>query len=281
MAALGKFNILMVVKEVDFGVYLNGGDLGEILLPRRYAPADCEIGDSLKVFVYLDSNDLPIATNEIPLVTVGECASLTVLAVNEVGAFLDWGLPKDLLVPFSEQGAPMQVGRSYVVHVYTDNASDRIVATTRLNKYLPEFSDDFQIGQAVDLLIFSRTDLGYKAVVDNVVVGLIFQSEAIKPLKIGMRTKGYIKQVREDGKLDLSLQLTTKQGLTSLADIILAHLIAEGGSSSITDRSSPDVIAAQFGVSKKSYKKALGGLYKQRKIIITPEKISVVAANGD
>ena len=168
-----------------------------------------------------------------------------------------------------------------MVHVYTDNASDRIVATTRLNKYLPEFSDDFQIGQAVDLLIFSRTDLGYKAVVDNVVVGLIFQSEAIKPLKIGMRTKGYIKQVREDGKLDLSLQLTTKQGLTSLADIILAHLIAEGGSSSITDRSSPDVIAAQFGVSKKSYKKALGGLYKQRKIIITPEKISVVAANGD
>lgn len=275
MAAIGKQNTLTISKVVDFGVYLDGGDETDILLPARYAPEGCKVGESLSVFVYLDSDDLPIATTETPKAMAGECKSLKVIEVNQVGAFLDWGLPKDLLVPFSEQGKPLEVGRHYVVFLYIDKASERIVASTKVDKFLAETSVYFTPNQAVDLLIYGRTELGYKAVINNVVVGLIFHNEVFKPLRIGDATKGYIKQVRADGKLDLCLQLANKQGLDSLADEVLAYIEAQGGSTTLTDRSSPEDIAAQFGVSKKSYKKALGGLYKQRKIIISPGEITL------
>ncbi len=281
MAAIGKHNTLTITKIVDFGVYLDGGNEEDILLPARYVPEGCEVGAAIEVFVYLDSEDLPIATTETPKAMVGECVSLKVIEVNEVGAFLDWGLPKDLLVPFSEQSKPLEVGRSYVVYLYIDKASERIVASTKVDKFLAETSIYFTAGQAVDLLIYGRTDLGYKAVINNAVIGLVFHNEVFKPLRVGEATKGFIKQVRADGKLDLCLQLANKQGLDSLAEQVLAYIQEQGGSTTLTDRSSPADIAAQFGVSKKSYKKALGGLYKQRKIVITPDRISLADQDGD
>ena len=276
MAEIGKFNTLRVIKRLDFGIYLDGGDLDEILLPARYVPEQCEIGDQLEVFIYLDSEDLLIATTEIPKATVGECAYLKVLDVNRVGAFLDWGLPKDLLVPFSEQIKPMEVGQSYVVYLYLDDASERITGTTRLENFLPDASPYFKVDQQVDLLIAGQTDLGYKAVVNGVVTGLIFQSEVFKPLQQGQELKGYIKQVRADKKLDLYLQRTSRESLDDLSKQIMAFIKQQGGQITLTDKSSPEAIAQQFNVSKSSYKKSLGKLYKKKMIVITKETVSLV-----
>ena len=185
MAQVGRFNKLEVVKEVDFGVYLDGGELGTILLPQRYMPEDCELGDWVDVFLYFDSEDLLIATTEKPRVEVGRCEMLKVIDINNAGAFMDWGLPKDLLVPYSEQLKPMEVGYSYVVYVFHDQDSDRIAASTRLQDYLAEESVWIKPRQAVDLLIAGRTDLGYKAVINDQYLGLIFRDDAFRPLKVG------------------------------------------------------------------------------------------------
>lgn len=276
MAELGKLNTLTVLKKLDFGVYLDGGEADEILLPRRYVPDGCSVGDKLEVFVYLDSEDMLIATTETPKAMVGECAYLKVLEVNIVGAFLDWGLPKDLLVPFGEQQKPMQVGQSYVVYLYIDPASERIAASTKLDKFLGDTSPYYKEQQQVDLLICGRTDLGYKAVVDGGTIGLLFKSEVFKPISIGQTMKGYIKHIREDKKLDLCLQLVTREALDDLSEKVLTFIKAEGGKTTMTEKSPPDVISKQFGVSKSSYKKALGKLYKKRLIVIEKTYIALV-----
>jgi hypothetical protein len=276
MAELGRTNTLVVIKQVDFGLYLDGGDLGDILLPNRYVPSNVSVGDELDVFVYLDSDDLPIATTEEPKAMVGECAYLQVVAVNRVGAFLDWGLPKDLLVPFGEQQKPMEVGRSYVVYLYTDAASGRIAASTKIDKFLPDNSPYYKDHQAVDLLIYGKTNLGYKAIVDGVVTGVIFNSDAFRPLKYGNRLSGFIKRVRPDQKLDLSLQLVHREALDTLSQQILDVLKTSGGTSTLTDKSSPEDITKQYGVSKSSYKKALGKLYQKRLIVIEKDIITLV-----
>lgn len=277
MVELGRLNTLAVVKHVDFGVYLDGDEFGEILLPSRFVPSSgVDVGDDIEVFVYLDSEDQPIATTETPNIMVGEAALMTVKDVNRFGAFLDWGLSKDLFVPFNEQHRHMEEGRSYVVYAYIDEITERIAATSKLDRFLPDSSPYFKAGQAVDLTICGRSDLGFKAVVDNKVLGLIFNSDAIRPLKYGMQLKGFIKNVRADKKLDISLQRTNKAALDSLSEKVLAFITEQGGTTHLTDKSSPDEIAAAFGVSKSSYKKALGKLYKQRLIEITPEQISLV-----
>ncbi|MBE9532835.1 MAG: GntR family transcriptional regulator [Proteobacteria bacterium] len=276
MADLGKLNKLTVIKKLDFGIYLDGGDDGEILMPRRYVPENCSIGDELDVFVYLDSDDMLIATTEVPKAMVGECATLRVVDVNRIGAFLDWGLPKDLLVPYSEQEKPMQVGRSYVVYLYIDQASERITATAKLDRFIGDTSPYYKEQQQVELLICGRTDLGYRAVVDGGTIGLLFNSDVFKPIAIGQKMTGYIKHIREDKKLDLCLQLVTREALDSLSKKIIAFLEAEGGTSTLTEKSAPDVISSQFGVSKSSYKKALGKLYKKRMILIEKTQISLV-----
>lgn len=276
MIELGKLNTLTVLKKLDFGIYLDGGDLDEILLPRRYVPEGCSVGDQLEVFVHLDSEDMLIATTEMPKAMVGECAFLKVVEVNRVGAFLDWGLPKDLLVPFGEQQKPMQVGQSYVVYLYIDPASERIAASTKLDKFLGDTSPYYKEQQAVDLLICGRTDLGYKAVVDGGTIGLLFNSGVFKPISIGQKMKGFIKRIREDKKLDLCLQLVSREALDDLSEKILAFIKAEGGKTTMTEKSPPDVIAKQFGVSKSSYKKALGKLYKKRLILIEKTHIELV-----
>jgi len=278
MAELGKLNTLTVLKKLDFGIYLDGGDLDEILLPRRYVPEGCSVGDELEVFIYLDSEDMLIATTETPKAMVEECAFLKVIEVNHVGAFLDWGLPKDLLVPFSEQQKPMQAGQEYVVYLYIDEASERITASTKLDKFLGDTSPYYKEQQQVDLLICSRSDLGYKAVVDGGTIGLLFNSDVFKPIRIGQSMKGYIKHLREDKKIDLCLQLVTREALDTLSEQVLGFLKAQGGQSTMTEKSPADVIAKQFGVSKSSYKKALGKLYKKRLILI--EKTHIALTDG-
>ena len=276
MVELGKLNTLKVIKFVDFGLYLDGGGDGEILLPVRNVPAGIMVGDELEVFIYLDSEDMIIATTETPKAMVGEFAVLKVVEVNQIGAFLDWGLPKDLLVPFGEQQKPMENGQSYVVYLYIDQASERIAATTKLDKHLAESSPYFKEQQPVDLLICGRTDLGYKAVVNGFATGLIFNTEVFKPIKYGQKMKGYIKRIREDNKLDLCLQLANREALDELSQKIMRFLEKQGGTSALTDKSRPEDIAAQFAVSKSSYKKAIGKLYKQRLIVINKDNISLV-----
>ncbi len=281
MLNIGKINHLQVVKSVDFGVYLDGEEAGEILLPSRYLPAECSPGDSLEVFIYRDSEDRLIATTETPYAMVDQCAYLKVVAINRIGAFLDWGLPKDLLVPFSEQHKPMQVGYSYVVFLYLDGETDRIAASTRLYDHLSEKSFYFKPQQAVDLLISNRTEMGYQAVVDGTHLGLIYSDEIFQPLRIGQKLRGYIKHIRTDQKIDLCLQLDDQQTRNELAHRILDYLQAHDGTSTLTDKSPPEAIYKAFGVSKKKYKKELGGLYRSKRILIGKEKITLLSRSEE
>ena len=276
---IGKFNKLQVVKIADHGVYVDGGEEGTILLPNRYVPEGTDIEDCLEVFLYFDSDDLLIATTESPKAMVGDVQLLKVVDTNRVGAFLDWGLPKDLLVPYSEQQHPMKEGESYVVYVFHDHKTDRILASSKLNRYFEEESTNLKPRQKVDLKITDKTELGYKTIIDNQYLGLIFHGDAFRPLALGECLPGYIKAIREDGKIDVIISQHSPQGDNSLEDQILVYLKQSGGESNLTDKSNPDHIYRQFKVSKKKYKNALGALYKRKLIVITREKISLVQAN--
>ena len=277
MALIGRFNSLQVVKHTDFGLYLDGGADGEILLPRRYVPKDvpCAVGERLDVFVYHDSEDRLIATTLKPRIEVGGFACLKVVAVNHVGLFLDWGLPKDLFLPHSEEKRPLQVGDHCVVHAYLDPRTRRVTATARLDRYLDNTPARYRRGQAVELLVVERTDLGFKVIVDGRHWGLLHKNELIKPLRSGQRTTGYIRELREDGKINLSLQPQGREAADSLSEQILARLRESGGRLALSDKSSPEDIVRQFGVSKGSFKKAIGGLYKQGLIAILDEHIEL------
>ncbi len=273
MASLGRTSELQVIKAVDFGLYLDAGELGEILLPARYVPAGCKPGDWLDVFIYLDSEDKLIATTEQPHAEIGQCAPLTVVDTNSLGAFLDWGLSKDLFVPFKEQRVPMQTGRSYVVAVFEDNTG-RICGSSKLDHFLNERSEGhFKKGQPVDLLIASRSDLGYKAVIDGTHLGLIHNADALVALTPGQRMTGYIKRVRPDDAIDLVLQERGEKLRYSLTKHILEDLAENGGALPLTDKSPTDEIFARFRVSKGNYKKAIGQLYKEKKILIEADRI--------
>ena len=276
MLKIGEMNRLRVLKQVDFGLFLDGEKYGNILLPKRYVPSTAKIGDELDVFIYLDSDDCIIATTLTPKVMVGQCAHLEVKDVNAVGAFLDWGLPKDLLVPYNEQLKPMEVGNSYVVYVYLDAHTSRITASSRLSHHLEERASGLKVQQEVDLLICGRTDLGFKAVINNTHLGLIFRDNTPRTLLYGEKLKGYIKEIRPDHKIGLSLQPVNSKVRDALTDIILEYLTANGGVSTLTDKSEPEEIYAQYKVSKGIYKNALSKLYKERKILITKEKIMLV-----
>lgn len=276
MVDIGKYNHLTVIKQVDFGVFLDGDSLGNILLPKRYVPDGCEIGQSLDVFIYLDSEDQVIATTEKPKATVGECAYLKVTDVNDNGAFLDWGLPKDLMVPYKEQHKPMELGKSYVVCIYLDPYTDRLVASSRVSRHLEEHSQYFKAQQPVELLICGRSEMGYKAIINHTHLGLLFKDDAFKPLKYGAKLNGFIKDIRSDKKIDVSLQLPPVQQRAQLTEQIIAHLQANDGQSSLTDKSAPDDIYKQYNVSKGSYKKAIGSLYKAKRILIETDKITLL-----
>ncbi len=279
MALVGRYNSLQVVKHTDFGLYLDGGADGEILLPNRYIPKDIpsEDEDWLNVFVYLDSEDKLLATTEKPKVQVGEFASLKVVEVNSIGVFLDWGLPKDLLLPYSEEKRQMKAGEYCVVHVYLDKRSRRITATARLDRYLDKLPATYSVGEEVDLLVAEETDMGFKAIINNKHWGLIHKNEVFKFLRSGKQEKGYIKELRSDGKIALSLQPVGAQAQGSLNARILQKLADNAGVLPVSDKSDPQLISEWFGVSKGNFKKAIGALYKEGRIVIHADRIELVA----
>ena len=278
MALVGRYNSLQVVKHTNFGLYLDGAQDGEILLPNRYIPKDIpsEDEDWLNVFIYLDSDDKLIATTEKPKVQVGEFASLKVVEVNSIGIFLDWGLPKDLLLPYSEEKRPLKPGDYCVVHVYLDKHTRRITATTRLDRYLDKVPANYSVGQEVDLLVAEETAMGFKAIINNKHWGLIHKNEVFKFLRSGKQEKGFIKEVRSDGNISLSLQPVGEQLATSLNAKILDKLRENNGVLPVSDKSDPQVISNLFGVSKGNFKKAIGALYKQGQIVIHADRIELV-----
>lgn len=274
MLKIGQYNTLKVAREVDFGYYLATDDGREVLLPRKYMPDDKKLGGQIRVFVYTDTEDRPIATTETPFATVGEFAFLQVKDVNSTGAFIDWGLPgKDVLVPFSEQKARMKQGGIYLVYLYLDDATQRVVASAKIEKYLGNAMPVYKVGQEVTALVVEHTPIGYRAIVDNRHWGMIYDNEIFRPLELEETVKAFIKNVREDGKIDLSLSDKARKRVGDLSDVILEAIARGGGSINITDASTPEEIKAAFGVSKKDYKKAIGHLYKEKKILLGEGRI--------
>jgi predicted RNA-binding protein (virulence factor B family) len=277
MAILGKRNLLGIVRASQPGLYLDGGELGEILLPGRYIPADVAPKQKLDVFVYRDSEDRLVATTEKPHAMVGEFACMKVINVHpQIGAFLDWGLAKDLLVPFREQEFPLRVGDSVVVYVALDQQNGRILASTRLNRHLNRDTPAYRDGQPVNLLVTGKTPLGYNAIVDNAHTGLLYKNQTGAALKIGQRLKGFVRTVRPNGKIDLSLDAAGYSRVAPLTGLIVAALQMSGGKLDFDDDSSPAAIRQNFGVSKKAFKQALGKLYQTRRIAFTKPGIQLL-----
>jgi hypothetical protein len=285
MAEIGKMNRLQVLRPTDCGVMFDGETLGEILMPNRYVchslrSLPCSSGASLAtlgskawkpgdvvdVFLMLDSEERLTATTVKPLAQVGEFACLRVASITRIGAFLDWGLPKDLFVPFREQKIEMQEGRSYVVRIYLDETSGRIAASSKLDKFLDLTPPTYKTAENVQLLICDKTDLGFKAIVNGTHWGILFYNEVFQPLERGQKIDGFIKQVRPDGKVDLCLHKPGFEKVTDLTDVILNYIKAQGGFMPVTDKNPPEEIYRLFGVSKKTYKMAIGSLYKKRLI---------------
>lgn len=277
MAILGRRNSLPILRAAKPGLILDGGEHGEILLPRRYIPTELPADNLLEVFVYRDSEDRPVATTETPLAMVGEFALLRVLSTRpDLGAFLDWGLAKDLLLPRREQANPVRPGELVVARVYLDEKSDRIVATTKLNRWLKGPAPRYTPEQEVQLLVIGETPLGYNAIVENTHLGLLYRSELSAPLAPGDTPRGFVKAVRPDGKVDLSLDRSGYQRVKPLAEQILDALSQAGGTLPFHDKSSPEEIRDAFGVSKKAFKQALGTLFRQRKITLEPTEIRLL-----
>ncbi len=275
MISIGRIYELEVVKAVEFGFYLDAENLGEVLLPNKCSPDNLEVGDTVEVFLYLDSEGRPVATNQEPRALVGEFAYLKVVDTSDVGAFLDWGLDKDVLVPFAEQHLPMEVGHSYLVYLYI-GPDGRITASSKIDKFLDdEKVHDFKAQQAVDLIIANSTDLGYKAIVNHSHWGVLYKNEVHQRLSFGQYKKGFIKHIRPDGKIDLSLQ-GGQETRDKYAKIILNHLKKQGGFAAVHDKSDPELISDLFGMSKGAFKRAIGGLYKQKVISIEKDGIRLL-----
>ena len=275
MAQIGRINTLTVKGRRDYGVHLDGGDSGDILLPTRYVPENCQPGDEVEVFVYVDREDHLRATTQRPEVTVGQFAILPVVSNSTSGAYLDWGLDLDLFVPKSEQQNRMVEGKSYVVYVFLDEKTNRITASSKIDKFLGLQPPAYKEGEEVDLIIYERTELGYKAVVNLYHEGMVYENEVFQKLYLGQQLKGYIKKIREDLKIDLCLQQPGYQGVDDISQSILETIKAHGGKITVTDKSQPEEIYSLFGISKKTFKKAIGALYKKRLIIISPSGIEL------
>ncbi|HHF2891155.1 MULTISPECIES: CvfB family protein [Vibrio] len=274
MIKIGQINSLEVIKKADFGVFLDGDDYGSVLLPNKYVPEGTEIGEHVDVFLYFDSESQLAATIERPIAQVGEWGLMKIEGVNATGAFVNWGIKeKDLLIPFSEQRTRFSAGQTILVYVYTDKASGRIVGTTKFNKWLDKTPANYEVNEQVDLIIAERSQLGYKAIVNGKHWGMIFPSDVFGKLYIGKKLKGFIKQIREDGKIDLALQKVGVAKMDDLSSKILDLLEKKGGFLPLNDKSSPEAIFDAFRTSKGTYKKTIGGLYKQGKIVIEKDGI--------
>ncbi|MCU4675335.1 S1-like domain-containing RNA-binding protein [Catenovulum sp. 2E275] len=269
MIALGKTCTLTVLKIVDFGYYLDAAHLGEILLPKKHAKKAFEIGEKITVFLYLDSKDRPIATMQKPKAEIGQFAYLTVTETTDFGAFVDWGLDKDVFVPIKEQKRPMQIGDSHLVYIYQDKLDQRVVASSKIDKFLDQTPANYQPKQAVDLIIANTTDLGFKAIIDHKHWGVLYKGDVFQRLSFGQYKKGFIKQVRDDGKIDLTLQ-GGQETRDKYAKIIENYLQKNNGFAPVHDKSDPDLIYQTFGMSKAAFKRCIGGLYKAG--VLTIEK---------
>ncbi|MBU0961225.1 MAG: type I-B CRISPR-associated protein Cas8b1/Cst1 [Proteobacteria bacterium] len=268
MVQIGKINKLTIKTTQAYGVHLDGGESGDILLPTRDVPEKCQPGDEVEVFVYLDREDHLRATSKKPYATVGQFSKLQVVSNSSSGSYMDWGLGIDLFVPKSEQQDNMKEGNSYVVFIFLSNKNNRIIASSKLEKFLSSQPPHYEEGEEVDLLIYDKTDLGFRAVVNSSHDGMIYENEVFQKLFIGEQLKGYIKKIREDLKIDLSLQQPGYQKVDDISQTILDTIKEHGGRIALTDKSPPQDIYSQFGVSKKTFKKAIGSLYKKRLIII-------------
>ncbi|MBT3472475.1 MAG: GntR family transcriptional regulator [Gammaproteobacteria bacterium] len=273
MVYVGQPCTLAVTKIVEFGAYFDAKELGEVLLPLKHTPAGLSVGDRVNLFIYLDSEGEPIATTQQPKACVGEFAFLKVAATTKVGAFLDWGLDKDLLVPFAEQHQPMKVGCSYLVYLYINRVDYRITASSKINQFIDDVAaDEFKPRQEVDLIIANSTDMGYKAIVNNRYWGLLYKDEIFQQLSFGQAIKGFIKQLRPDGRIDLTLQWGEKSRNKDAA--LIEHYLQEhNGFAAVHDKSDPKLIKQLFGISKGAFKKAVGSLYKRRIITLEPDGI--------
>ena len=276
MVEIGKYNILKIVKDLDFGVYLDGGDDLEILLPARYVPRNVKPGDEVEVFIYHDNEGRIIATTAKPLAVVGEFQWMECKSVNDMGAFLEWGLMKDLLVPFREQKMPMREGKWYLVYVHLDHVTKRIVASARVDKFLDNVPPVYEFNQEVDLLVADETEIGYKVIINNLHWGLVYHNEIYRRLERGEHLKGYIKEVREDEKIDVSLTRLGYEKVEGIAGIILDALKVQNGFLPVHDKSPAEEIYSLFGCSKKSFKQAIGALYKKKLISIEPAGIRLI-----
>lgn len=274
MIKIGQINSLEVTKTADFGVFLDGDDYGSVMLPNKYVPEGTNVGDYIDVFLYFDSESQLAATIDKPIAQVGEWGLMQVEGVSSTGAFVNWGIKeKDLLIPFSEQRARFTAGQNILVYVYTDKASGRIVGTTKFNKWLDKTPANYEVNEEVNLIIAERSQLGYKAIVNGEHWGMIFPSDVFGKLFIGKKLKGYIKQIREDGKIDLALQKVGVAKMDDLSSKIVELLEKKGGFLPLNDKSSPEAIFDAFRTSKGTFKKTIGGLYKAGKIVIEKDGI--------
>ena len=272
---IGKYYELEVVKELDFGVYLKS-DLGEILLPLKYVPEDTEVGDIIRVFIHKDSEDRLLATTLAPKGVVGDFASLETKDKTPHGAFMDWGLEKDLFVPNREQHTPFEIGKKYIVRICLDHKSDRLIGVSKINTFLSSNAEELTEGQQVKLLIYGQSDAGYSAVINNKYKGLIYKNEVFEPIAVGDEKVGYIKKIREDQKIDLSLTPAGVEAIDTNRQVVLDKLQEHDGYIALHDKSDPDDIVGTFNMSKKAFKKAIGGLYKDKVITIEEEGIRLV-----
>ncbi|RXK56665.1 GntR family transcriptional regulator [Oleiharenicola lentus] len=278
MAQLGKRNLLTVVRSAAPGLYLDGGARGEILLPGKFIPTGAVVGGKVEVFVYRDSEDRLVATTEQPLAELGELAYLRVAGINpRVGVFLEWGLEKDLLLPMREMDGPVNLGDRVVVMVVLDERTDRLIASARFNRRLDQKPPHYHEGESVRLMVASKSPLGFNLVVNNAHRGLIYHTDIIGPLKVGDVVPGYIRAIRPDGKLDLALGQAGHRRIGPMSEKVLEVLTARGGRLPYHDNSLPEEIRDVFGMSKKAFKQAIGALFKERKIMIDPDGISLLS----
>ncbi len=273
---IGEVNRLEILRFTSVGAYLGDEAGNDVLFPNKYLTSDLEVGDMVDVFIYNDSEDRPVATNEKPLIELNSFAVLNVKAISDFGAFLDWGLEKDLLVPFKEQKVKMREGGSYLVYMYLDKETNRLVATAKVQNFISKEPEEIEEGQEVDLLMLEKTDLGQKVIVENRYSGLVFYDYLSKVLPQGSRTKGYVKTIREDGKLDIVLEKLSPEKYDDHSQAVMEYLENNNGRMFLTDKSDPDEIRLMLGMSKKSFKRALGNLYKLRKIKIDEECIELI-----
>lgn len=275
MIEIGYNNKMQILRECPNGLMLNGEDLGEILMPKRYVTPDMKVGSEVDAFVYTDSEDRLVAITDMPIAHVGQFAWLECVQTSKVGAFLDWGLEKDLLLPFSEQKDKPSVGRKYFVYIYLDQNTNRIVCSQRLNKFLDPRDPEYYHGERVEIFIHQRTELGYKVIVDNAHWGMIYNSEMFRQVHSGEYTYGYVNKIRDDNRIDVMLEKSSAKLVDSTEEIIYKKLQENNGFLPYSDKSSPDDLMRVFGISKKVFKKAIGGLYRQHLIVIEDNGIRI------